>query len=236
MIARTTAPPPPVRAATLPVPSRLALLLSGGLLAAALATAPLPAAAAGAPRPPPATSFSRTPATDSRREPTGSLTPDGRIRACPGSIPNCVSTSATSDLYRPALATPDDPATAAAALDAAVARVCPGAVALSTSDPAAPPGSAFRAYRVPRPTDPKASLSAGGADSDVLEVLIKPAGSGGDGSIVLFRSVAGGATYVFPFQTPVLDSVQGDRVRALFREAGGLGWRPIGCDLLECFK
>ena len=219
-----------------PTCGRRAILLSStgrvatALAAAMAATRPLPAHAA---RPvAQATSFARTPATDAKAVQTG-LTPDGRVRACPGSIPNCVSTSATNDLYRPALAAPDDPPAAAAALDAAVPRVCPGAQVAATADAATPPGGVYRAYTVPRPTDLKASLSSGGATEDTLEVLIKPAPEGG--SLILYRSLGGGATYLFPFQTPILDTVQQDRVRAVFRE-GGLGWRPVGCDLLECFQ
>ena len=176
------------------------------------------------------------PFTDSQTVAAGSLTPDGRIRPCPGSIPNCVSTSSTSDLYSPALSSPDAPTDAAAALDASAASLLNAAV-LSTTDPATPPGAVFRAYRIPRPPSARGGLTSGGSLEDTLEVLLKPAtgGDGGEGagSTILFRSVAGGSTFVFPFQTPILDSVQRDRVAALFRT--GLGWRPIGCDLLECF-
>jgi hypothetical protein len=174
--------------------------------------------------------------SDSKNIPTGALTPAGRILPCPGSVPNCVSTSSTSDLYGPALASPDSPADAAAALDASIQSL--HATLLADSDPATPPGSVFRAYRVPRPRG--GALSSGGATDDTLEVLIKAGGGGGGGegaaggSTVLYRSVAGGAAYVFPFQTPILDSVQRDRVTALFRV--GLGWRPVGCDLLECYE
>ena len=171
--------------------------------------------------------------TDAKSIPTGTLSPAGRILPCPGSVPNCVSTSSTSDLYGPALASPDAPGDAAAALDASAVALL-GATPTADSDPAAPPGSVFRAYRVPRPPSARGGLSSGGALEDTLEVLIKPAGGADAGSTVLYRSVAGGATYVFPFQTPLLDSVQRDRVRALFR--AGLGWRPVGCDLLECFE
>lgn len=65
------------------------------------------------------------------------------------------------------------------------------------------------------------------------------AGSGDAGaaprSLVLFRAIADPTTiqYLFPLQTPVSDGgAQRARVKAL---AGALGWRPAGCDLLECF-
>jgi len=204
------------------------LHFSAALCAAGLALAAHLAAT------PPALAAPSTPFTDSQSFVAGSLSPGGRIRPCPGSIPNCVSTSSTSDLYSPALSSPDAPPDAAAALDASAAALL-GATRVAAVDPACPPGAVFRAYRIPRPASARGGLTSGGALEDTLEVLLKPVGrdSDGAGSTVLFRSVAGGATYVFPFQTPILDSVQRDRVAALFR--AGLGWRPIGCDLLECY-
>jgi hypothetical protein len=46
--------------------------------------------------------------------------------------------------------------------------------------------------------------------------------------------VAGSVKYVWPLQTAVSDlGTQRKRVEAIRKE---LGWRLVGCDLLECFE
>lgn len=151
-------------------------------------------------------------------------TADGRVRACPSATgSNCVSTSNTSDLYGPPFIVGLAPAAAADALAAAAPGVLPGARLLSRD-------GLFLTLGVP---------SARGKGEDTLEVLLKEdAGgdaAGGPRSLVLFRAVADPSTiqYLFPLQTPISDGgAQRARVRAL---AAALGWRPSGCDLLECF-
>jgi len=154
-------------------------------------------------------------------------TADGRVRACPSATgANCVSSSSTSDLYgAPLIAAGLSPAAAADALVAAAPSALPGARLLSRQ-------GLFLTIGVP---------SARGRGEDRLEVFLKEdgAGSGDAGaaprSLVLFRAIADPTTiqYLFPLQTPVSDGgAQRARVKAL---AGALGWRPAGCDLLECF-
>ena len=49
-----------------------------------------------------------------------------------------------------------------------------------------------------------------------------------------YRSCAGTVQYVYPFLTPVSDGgLQRKRMAAL-RES--LGWRRVGCELLECYN
>jgi hypothetical protein len=58
--------------------------------------------------------------------------------------------------------------------------------------------------------------------------------SGDDGSIVLYRSMAGKVQYLWPLQTPVSDfGAQRKRMSAIRQR---LGWRLMGCELLECYE
>ena len=58
--------------------------------------------------------------------------------------------------------------------------------------------------------------------------------SSSSSTIVMYRSMAGKVQYIWPLQTPVSDlGVQRKRLRAI-REA--LGWRLMGCELLECYE
>uniref|UniRef100_A0A061S2F7 Uncharacterized protein n=2 Tax=Tetraselmis sp. GSL018 TaxID=582737 RepID=A0A061S2F7_9CHLO len=71
---------------------------------------------------------------------------------------------------------------------------------------------------------------------DDLEFVVSPdASSAADaGALVLYRSLAGSVRYVWPIQQPVSDfDTQRKRLTAIREE---LGYRMIGCDLIECFQ
>jgi len=165
------------------------------------------------------------------------LTRDGRIRACPGAIPNCVSTSSTTDLYTPALrahaATLEK---AAEALDAAVASIGGEKTFTSRGEQE---GSLFLQYEVPG-ASPRVR-NRGQPSKDVVEVLLRrEKNSNGESSdddvLVFYRSIADPSSirYVPLIQQPVTDGgAQRARMRSLLVEK--LGWRQIGCDVLDCF-
>lgn len=75
---------------------------------------------------------------------------------------------------------------------------------------------------------------------DEVEFLVRPTGPGdrgwkGDtgGLLVTYRSCAGTVKYVYPFLTPIPDGgLQSKRLQRLREE---LGWRLVGCELVECF-
>ena len=248
--------PPPARAAraSADLPERIssALVATSIALAATIATpcAALAAVEGGIASP---TSFASTPYTDLSNSIDYGLTRDGRVRPCPGAIPNCVSTSSTTDLYAPALrAEATAPAQAAALLDAAVAAALKGE---KIFEGAASRGAGlegiFLQYEVPGASG-RVRGPAGQPTKDVVEVLLRPektsgekesgeeeegsGGSGGVDTVVTFRSVADPDSIRFLplLQQPLTDGgAQKTRMRSLLVER--LGWRAIGCDTLDCF-
>ncbi|BDA41940.1 probable thylakoid lumenal 17.9 kDa protein, chloroplastic [Coccomyxa sp. Obi] len=158
---------------------------------------------------------------------------NGTIRPCPGGVnPNCVSTASLNDLYSPVWrSSGTDVSTSAQALESAVMAVCPEAKLVASQRLA---NGQFLAFTVP---------SYFGRD--VLEFLLKddrpaeltndPSGTTStEGPIVLYRSMAGSVKYIWPLQTAVSDlGTQRKRVESI-RKA--LGWRLVGCDLLECYE
>lgn len=195
MPALPTRPPalPPQAARVLPAHST-GEKLSSALMAAAIALtaatiAPCAALSEGArtpgppARPPPASaaSFTSTPYTDLSNSIDYGLSRDGRIRPCPGAIPNCVSTSSTTDLYAPALrAEATTPAQAAELLDAAVAASLRGE---KIFEGAASRGEGlegiFVQYEVPGASG-RVRGPAGQPTKDVVEVLLRPEKKSGE--------------------------------------------------------
>lgn len=52
--------------------------------------------------------------------------------------------------------------------------------------------------------------------------------------LVTFRSMAAQVRYIWPIQQPVTDfGAQRERLKAVRQQ---LGWRLLGCDLLECYE
>lgn len=196
--------------------------------------------------------FASTPYTDLSNAIDYGLTRDGRIRPCPGAIPNCVSTSSTTDLYAPAVrAEGTSPARAAELLDAAVVagelkgeKIFEGAVAASRGGDGLE--GIFMQYEVPGASG-RVRGPAGQPTKDVVEVLLRPEkkatrekGSGVQeesvDTLVLFRSLADPDSIRFLplLQQPLTDGgAQKARMRSLLVER--LGWKAIGCDQLDCF-
>ena len=192
------------------------------------------------PPPPPSptktkTSFTSTPFTDLSNGIDYGLTSDGRIRACPGAIPNCTSTSSTTDLYAPALlAEETTPAQAAQLLDAAVAESLKGSEKIFEGTASRGPGleGIFLQYEVPGASG-RVRGPAGQPTKDVVEVLLRP--EKGD-TIATYRSTADPDSIRFLplLQQPLSDQgAQKTRMRALLVER--LGWKRLGCDNLDCF-
>lgn len=236
---------------------------AGALAAAAVALALVTAAPAIASDDnAPSTSYSSTsPYLDLDSNIGYGLTRDGRIRPCPGAIPNCVSTSSTTDLYSPALraAGATTPEEAAAALDVAV-RGIGGEKTFSSSQGgegkngggsgsgsnSSKRNGIFLQYEVPG-ASPRVRGPRGQPTRDVVEVLLRREESrgkssdetnndDGDSVLVFYRSIADPSSirYVPLIQQPVTDGgAQRARMRSLLVE--GLGWRAIGCDVLDCF-
>jgi len=195
------------------------------------------------------TSFASTPYTDLSNAIDYGLTADGRIRPCPGAIPNCVSISSTTALYVPALrAEAATPARAAALLDGAVAAGLKGE---KIFEGAARGDGVFLQYEVPGASG-RVRGPQGQPTKDVVEVLLRPerrsGGSSGGGengkekekegvdTILTYRSVADPDSIRFLplLQQPLTDGgAQKTRMRDLL--VGRLGWRAIGCDTLDCF-
>ena len=263
-------PPPPARVptrASADVPERIssALVAAAIALAATIAT-PCGALAAGeggsiattsssspttsATTATTTTSFASTPYTDLSNSIDYGLTRDGRVRPCPGAIPNCVSTSSTTDRYAPALrAEATTPAQAAELLDAAVAASLKGSEKIFQGAASRGAGleGIFLQYEVPGASG-RVRGPAGQPTKDVVEVLLRPettttTTSGkeeGESSnvvdtVVTYRSVADPDSIRFLplLQQPLTDGgAQKARMRALLVER--LGWRAIGCDTLDC--
>lgn len=232
------------RASANVVPERI----SSALVAAAIALTatigtPCAALAADASASTSSTSFASTPYTDLSNAIDYGLSRDGRIRPCPGAIPNCVSTASLTDLYAPALkAEATTPAQAAELLDAAVAVSLKGEkIFQGAASRGAGLEGIFLQYEVPG-ASMRVRGPAGQPTKDVVEVLLRPEETRrGDGekevdTIATFRSVADPDSIRFLplLQQPLTDGgAQKARMRALLVER--LGWRAIGCDTLDCF-
>lgn len=232
--------PPPARAAA-PASADLPERISSALVATAIAlaaTIATPCAAVA------------TPFTDLSNAIDYGLTPDGRIRPCPGAIPNCASTSSTTDLYFPPVrAEATDPAQAAALLDAAVAEALKGSEKIFEGAASRGAGleGIFLQYEVPGASG-RVRGPAGQPTKDVVEILLRPektsgvekesgeeGSSGGVDTLVFARSVADPDSIRFLplLQQPLTDGgAQKSRMRSLLVER--LGWKAIGCDSLDC--
>ncbi|KAK9803575.1 hypothetical protein WJX72_001424 [[Myrmecia] bisecta] len=153
---------------------------------------------------------------------------NGRIRACPNSNPNCVSTASTSQLYGPAWRTSEPDASASAkVLEDAVLDVCPGGQLVAAQSLA---DGEYRAFSVP-------SLFG----QDIVEFLIRQAAPShrrepGDqnGLLVTYRSSAGSVKYIWPLQAAVSDF--GAQRKRLKQIRQNLGWRLVGCEFVECYE
>ena len=216
-----------------------ALVVAAIAFAAATPCAALAAASQALPSPSSSTptSFASTPYTDLSDSIDYGLTLDGRIRPCPGAIPNCVSTSSTTDLYAPALrAESTAPAQAAELLDAAVAASLKGEkIFQGAASRGAGLDGIFLQYEVPGASG-RVRGPAGQPTKDVLEILLRPEGKEGIDTIATFRSVADPDSIRFLplLQQPLTDGgAQKARMRGLLVER--LGWTAIGCDTLDCF-
>lgn len=167
-----------------------------------------------------------TPYQDSKTVTLG-VTQDGTIRSCPSNVnPNCVSTASINELYSPAWRTDTrDPKVAAEALERTVlALFADSELARSESYDF----GEYRAFLVP-------SLFG----RDIMEFLVKGefADRGWDGDVpaafVTYRSLAGSVKYVWPIQQPISDfGVQKQRIVQVREQ---LGWKLVGCELLECY-
>jgi len=154
----------------------------------------------------------------------------GRLLRCPsGSNPNCTSTSSlTPENYAAAWISPLPTAQEGAIeIVDVVKRVIPEAVI--TESVALDNGEYYLRYKTPGPFG-----------TDIFEFLLRAEGvernwEGDDegGLLVTYRSI-GNAKYLYPLQTPILDrNAQPKRMAAIRKE---LGWRLVGCELIECYS
>ncbi|EFN54012.1 hypothetical protein CHLNCDRAFT_136040 [Chlorella variabilis] len=135
-----------------------------------------------------------------------------------------VSTSSTNATYMPAWEAPQgSPADAMRDFEAALAQVAPS---MRLVDAASGPAREYRRYAVDDPL----------FDHDDIEVLIsvqRPPYEA-DPPLVTFRSMAAQVKYVWPIQQAITDF--GAQRQRLKEVRSRLGWRILGCDLLECFE
>lgn len=165
------------------------------------------------------------------REPMG-LDRLGRVRPCPNTVgSNCVSTSSRSDLYAPPWRAPARLSTAREVADevqAAVARELPAAVLTER-------------YVDDSESEYLRWSLEGRFGRDSLEVLCRPPrpldrGWEGDteGAMVFYRSMAGGAKFIWPVTEPISENgAQRKRAEAI---RAALGWQLVGCELVECYN
>jgi len=118
----------------------------------------------------------------------------------------------------------DEPAKAVDAIKTAMAAAFPAAEVEATG--AEPDGSAYVRFRADGRFDQR----------DIIEFLVRPsrAGDEGAGLVTTFRSCAGTAQFIYPFLTPVSDG--GLQKQRLARVRQVLGWRLVGCELVECYE
>jgi len=154
----------------------------------------------------------------------------GRLLPCPsGTNPNCTSTSSlTPGNYASAWMSPLPTAQEGAIeIVDVLKRVLPEATLKESA--ALPNGEYYLRYVTPGPFG-----------TDIFEFLFRNEGVErnweGDsegGLLVTYRSI-GNAKYLFPLQTPISDfNAQQKRLAAVRAE---LGWRLVGCELLECYQ
>ncbi|GMH45911.1 hypothetical protein BSKO_13874 [Bryopsis sp. KO-2023] len=154
---------------------------------------------------------------------------NGSIRGCPTSVnPNCISTGSLNKTYGPAWRS------GSATIDATVERIidavpqtCPGSelVALKSVDE-----KQYIAFWVDGPFG-----------KDTVEFLVKPDTTASrnwegdiEGPLVTYRAIAGKVKYIYPIQQPITDfDAQRKRMDAI---RARLGWRVIGCELIECYQ
>jgi len=145
---------------------------------------------------------------------------NGRLRACSSTF-NCASTSSKSaDQYLgPWLAAADvgDASSAAKLLVDTLRRLYPTSELVASDEVG---DASYRRVQV-----------AGRYDlPDEVEFLARPTS---DGLLITLRSTAGGVRFFYPFMTPLSDG--GLQTERLARVREALGWRRLGCELVECF-
>jgi len=149
----------------------------------------------------------------------------GGIRRCPGNVnPNCLSTASNTQAYSPAWQAPEqEPERVVQVVEEAVKTIDPQAYLIDSQ--ILPDGSQYRRFSV-----------AGLWGQDVLEFVVMPDITKGSraGALVVQRSMAGSVKYVWPIQQPVSDlDTQKKRLTRIREE---LGYRLVGCDLIECYE
>ena len=157
----------------------------------------------------------------------------GRIRACPGFNPNCVSTSSVTSKHALAWRSGENKTgeEVAALIVAGAKKSIPNVVVAENI--AKEHGEQYLRILVPTKMFPDRP--------DIVEFLIKPEGVidrnwDGDeaGAVILYRSIAGDVRYLYPFTTPLPDNdAQPGRMKSLRKE---LGFKLVGCELVECYE
>lgn len=162
------------------------------------------------------------------------------MRPCPTNVnPNCISTASTNQSYGPAWranqVSSDD---AAAALETAILSLYEDAQ-LERDIPVQPP------QQTPQQTPQQASRYLAFSVSsmfgrDVMEFVIRDEGvtnrnweGDREGPLVTYRSMAGSVKYIWPIQQPITDF--GAQKKRLDEIRERVGWKLIGCELIECY-
>jgi len=156
----------------------------------------------------------------------------GRLLPCPsGTNPNCVSTSSkTPDQYGAAWTAPFVSSQEAAVEIAAIAKSALPPESQIKESTQLDNGEYYLRYSTP-----------GKFGTDYFEFLIRAEGVGnrnwsGDddgGLLVTYRSI-GNVQYLYPFQTPISDGFAQRKRMETIRQA--LGWKQVGCELVECYQ
>ncbi|GAQ79288.1 hypothetical protein KFL_000270480 [Klebsormidium nitens] len=142
----------------------------------------------------------------------------GRLRACPSDYnPNCVSSASNNASYMSPWELPErlqgQSSKAAQAIETAVLATQKNATILKSE-----------------PIDDKHYVLAevdGRFGRDLIEFLVKR-------DVVTYRSIAEKVIFVYPFTTPISDlDAQRKRMEQLRQE---IGWRLVGCELIECYQ
>eukprot|EP00193_Tetraselmis_chui_P001649 CAMPEP_0177763070 /NCGR_PEP_ID=MMETSP0491_2-20121128/6675_1 /TAXON_ID=63592 /ORGANISM="Tetraselmis chuii, Strain PLY429" /LENGTH=200 /DNA_ID=CAMNT_0019279153 /DNA_START=195 /DNA_END=797 /DNA_ORIENTATION=- len=147
---------------------------------------------------------------------------NGGVRRCPGNVnPNCISTSSITQAYAPAFQAPEgNPSRVAQVVVDAVKAADPESYLVDSQRLA--DGCEYRRMSV-----------KGIWTEDVLEFIVAPQPKQPDSALVLYRSMAGTVKYIWPLQQPLSDlDTQKKRMKRVREE---LGYRLVGCELIECY-
>ena len=161
---------------------------------------------------------------------------DGKVRGCPTVNPNCVSTSSLNPrTYASPWTTPAD------VKDLSEAKAVLVDLMLSPSgfgcklleeQSSDPPGQ-WEYVRLSTPS--------GRFGEDQMEFVLTRKtldrnwqGDSQLGLLVFFRSMTSEIRYIYPIQQPVSDF--GAQEKRLKRIRDELGWRLVGCELIECYE